>query len=138
MLSELSMSAMVLDTFNRFAFAFGTHIFKTDRLNFAMQIESVHKRTAYFVQISFYACRAALACLCGVVVISASVIQSIVPLNPSHVKHRLEHTLTCQPTKILNFMALALSVVRLAGMVARRMRRTRTSDSAAGYKQPRL
>ena len=32
----------------------------------------------------------------------------------------------------------ALSVVRLAGMVARRMRRTRTSDSAAGYKQPRL
>ena len=26
---------------------------------------SCHKRTAYFVQISFYAGRAALACLCG-------------------------------------------------------------------------
>lgn len=38
------------------------------------------------------------------------------------------------------FLALAvvLSVVRLAGMGAGRMKRTRTSDSVAGYMPPRL
>ena len=33
---------------------------------------------------------------------------------------------------------VALSVVRLVGMGARRMKKTRTSDSVAGYMQQRL
>ena len=35
-------------------------------------------------------------------------------------------------------LAVALSVVSVAGMGARRMKRTRTSDSAVGYMRQRL
>ena len=56
----------------------------------------------------------------------------------SHAKSRvrgqvLEPSMSASPV-----LAVAPSVVRLAGMGARRMRRTRTSDSVAGFMLQRL